>query len=79
MDRKGGNKERMRNVESESLSIFSFSLHFLLISSYTLHFLTSWMLGYSGLRNPGYDIVEWISFKLWDYKILRREKGGQRK
>ena len=34
MDRKGGLKRKWGNVESESLSIFSFSLHFLIISPF---------------------------------------------
>ena len=39
MDRKGGNKEKMRNVESESLFISSFPLNFLILCSFPLHFL----------------------------------------
>ena len=53
MDREGGNRQRMRKSwEWSSLSIFSFSHHFLFISSFSLHFLAAWLQGCSGLWHP---------------------------
>ena len=43
------------NAESQSLSISSFSLHFLFISSFSLHFLAARLQGSSGLWHPGTD------------------------
>ena len=50
--REGGNKKKYGNVESESLSISSLSLHFLLIFSFSVHFLASRMQGCSKLCIP---------------------------
>ena len=56
------------NVESESLSIYSFSLHFLILSPFPLHFLilfhflASRMQGCSKLCNP--DILFSQSFSI---------------
>ena len=39
MDREGGNKEKLRKCIDESLSISSFSPHFLILSPIPAHFL----------------------------------------
>ena len=52
MDREGGNRQRMRKSwEWISLSISSFSLHFLFISSFSLHFLAARLQGCHNLCN----------------------------
>ena len=48
--------EQWGKVESESLSISSFSVHFLFIFSFTLHFLASMLQGYNKLWNPVHNI-----------------------
>ena len=56
MDREGGNRQRMRKSwEWISLSISSFSLHFLFISSFSLHFLfiSSFSLHFLAARLQG--------------------------
>ena len=56
MDRGGGNRQRMRKSwEWISLSISSFSLHFLFISSFSLHFLfiSSFSLHFLAARLQG--------------------------
>ena len=74
MDSEGGKKRE--NEKILRVNLFPFP-HSLPLSSYSLHFLASRMQRSNGLRNPGFDIVEWFSFKLWDYKILKRKKGGK--
>ena len=46
MEKEGGNEERMRKCRN------SIALHFLLISSFSLHFLTARMPGCHNLCNP---------------------------
>ena len=43
---------KLGNIESGSVSISSFSLHFLFISSFSLHFLAARLPGCHNLCNP---------------------------
>ena len=73
MDREGGNRQRMRKVrKSESLSISSFSLHFLFISSFSLHFLAARLQGCHNLCNPvvQYNVIlTFIVSQVWEKTI----------
>ena len=51
MEKEGGNEERMRKCRK------SITLHFLLISSFSLHFPTARMPGCHNLCNPGVNIA----------------------
>ena len=59
-------KRQRENVESESVSIFSFSLHFLFIFSFFLHCLTARLPGWHKLCNPDllWQYYLWIDFTL---------------
>ena len=56
MDRGGGNKKKMRKCGSESLSISTFSLHFLFLFSLYFHFFTAVIPGCRNLCNPDLHI-----------------------
>ena len=65
MDREGGNRQRMRKSwEWISLSISSFSLHFLFISSCSLHFLAARLQGCNNLCNSD-DITMAVNSRLF--------------
>ena len=51
---RGEIKRKLGNVESESLSISSFSRHFLFIFLLSLHFHAAWLPGCHNLCNPAY-------------------------
>ena len=74
MDREGGNKEKMRKCREwiwESLSISSFSLHFLYISSFSLHFLARRLPGCHNLCNPVHKFFRSVSFPNSDFIVFR--------
>ena len=61
MEREGGNRERMRKCRE------SISLHFLLISSFSLHFLAARLQGCNDLCNPAvYIFFCYLINTKWD-------------
>ena len=62
---RGEIKRKLGNVESEALSISSFSRHFLFIFLFSLHFHAAWLPGCHNLCNPAYIYWTWFTSLPW--------------